>query len=55
MSNIWAELLLNERRILAESAFVEMVVWRLSEARPGSTHMLKYRLALTAKALLDDF
>lgn len=46
ISNMSAELLLNERRILSESAFVEMVVWRLAQPQPGSTHTLKYRLAL---------
>jgi len=44
LSNMGSELLLNERRILSESAFVEMVVWRLPQA--GSMHPLKYRLAL---------
>jgi len=29
LSNMGVELLLNERRILSESAFVEMVVWRV--------------------------
>jgi hypothetical protein len=46
-----AELLLNERRILSESAFVEMVVWRLSGALAGSSHVLKYRLALVVNGL----
>ena len=46
LSNMGAELLLNERHILSESAFVEMVVWRLSQPQPGSTHTLKYGLAL---------
>ncbi len=41
-----AEILLNERRILSESVFVEMVVRRLSRPQPGSAHTLKYRLAL---------
>jgi len=40
-----AEILLNKRRILSESAFVEMVVWRLPRSQAGSTHRLKYRLA----------
>jgi hypothetical protein len=46
-----AELLLNERHILSESAFVEMVVWRLSRPQSGSTHALKYRLALVIDGL----
>ena len=33
-------------RILSESMFVEMVVWRLPRPEAGSTHALKYRLAL---------
>ena len=46
LSNVGAELLLNERRILSESMFVEMVVWRLSRPGAGSGHSVKYRLAL---------
>jgi hypothetical protein len=46
LSNVGAELLLNERRILSDSAFVEMVVWRLPRPQAGSSHLLKYRLAL---------
>jgi hypothetical protein len=46
-----AQLLLNERRVLSESAFVEMVVWRLDEALVGSGHTLKYRLALVVDGL----
>jgi hypothetical protein len=46
VSNMGVDLLLNERRVLSESAFVEMVVWRLDEAPRGSAHTLKYRLAL---------
>jgi hypothetical protein len=46
LSNMGSELLLNERRILSESAFVEMVVWRVPRPQVGSTHTLKYRLAL---------
>jgi len=42
-------LLLNERRIIAEDAFVEMVVWRLSSPVSGSRHWFKYRLALVVK------
>jgi hypothetical protein len=39
-------LLLNERHILSEDAFVEIVVWRLSSPLSGSRHGFKYRLAL---------
>jgi hypothetical protein len=41
-----AELMLNERHILSEDAFVEMVVWRLPSRVTGSRHAFKYRLAL---------
>jgi hypothetical protein len=41
-----AEVLLRERHILANDAFVEMVVWRLPGSARGSKHSLKYRLAL---------
>ena len=39
-------LLLDERHILSEDAFVEIVVWRLSSPLSGSRHGFKYRLAL---------
>ena len=39
------KLLLNERRVLAEEAFVEMVVWSLPSPLSGSPHRFKYRLA----------
>ena len=44
MSNMKAELLMRERRVLA-AGFIEVVVWRLPEPLSGSTHGLKYRLA----------
>ena len=40
-----AELLLRERHVLDESAFAELVVWRLPRVLPGSAHGFKYRLA----------
>ena len=46
MSNMKAKLLLSERHILSENAFVEMVVWLLPSPLSGSRHSLKYRLAL---------
>ena len=45
-SNMDAQLMLNERHILSEKAFVEMVVWRVPSAASGSRHDFKYRLAL---------
>jgi len=41
-----AEPIIDERHVLAENAFVEMVIWRLPEPLPGSWHRFKYRLAL---------
>lgn len=41
-----AEVLARERHVLAEDAFVEIVVWRVPRPVPGSSHRLKYRLAL---------
>jgi hypothetical protein len=41
-----AEALAQERHVLAEDPFVEVVVWRVSRPVRGSTHRLKYRLAL---------
>lgn len=44
MSNMRAELLMRERRVL-EAGFIEVVVWKLPAPLSGSTHSLKYRLA----------
>jgi uncharacterized protein DUF6516 len=41
-----AELLIDERHVLDDRSFAEIVVWRLPRAARGSTHQLKYRLAL---------
>jgi len=41
-----AELLLDERHVLSESAFVELVVWRVATPVRGSRHEYRYRLAL---------
>jgi hypothetical protein len=41
-----AELLLDERLVLDEDSFVELVVWRLPAPARGSEHRYKYRLAL---------
>jgi len=43
-----AELLLDERRVLSESSFAELVVWRLPAPVRGSAHRPRYRLALVA-------
>jgi hypothetical protein len=44
MSNMKAELLMRERRVL-EVGFVEVIVWGLPEPLSGSSHSFKYRLA----------
>jgi hypothetical protein len=44
MSNMKAEILLRERRVL-ESGFIEVIVWKLPQPLIGSTHGFKYRLA----------
>ena len=41
-----AELLLEERVVVDEDAFVEIVVWRLPQPARGSGHEYKYRLVL---------
>ncbi len=46
MSNMSAEPLLDERHVLGESAFVELVVWRVPSPVRGSRHEYRYRLAL---------
>jgi hypothetical protein len=33
-----AELMIDERHVLAENTFVEIVVWRLPRVVPGSVH-----------------
>lgn len=45
MSNMQAKLLLDERRVLAEGCFAEMIIWRVPSPLPGSQHIYKYRLA----------
>jgi Family of unknown function (DUF6516) len=46
LSNMDAELVVDERRVIAENAFVEMMVWRLPRPVRGSAYRFKYRLAL---------
>jgi len=46
MSNMKAEPLLQDRLVIAEDAFVELVVWRVPSSVTGSAHGFKYRLAL---------
>ena len=46
MSNMPAEPLLDERHVLSETAFVELVIWRVPAPVRGSAHEYRYRLAL---------
>ena len=46
-----ARLLLHERQVLAENAFVELVVWQVPSPVPGSAHGFKYRLALVVNGV----
>jgi hypothetical protein len=46
VSNMKAELLIDERHIFDIRSFVDIVVWRLPWPVRGSTHRFKYRLAL---------
>ena len=41
-----AEMLLDERHVLSEPAFAELVVWRVPAPVRGSEHEYRYRLAL---------
>jgi hypothetical protein len=50
-SNMKAELLIDERHVLAEDAFAEIVVWRIPQPAIGSAHPFKYRLALVENGI----
>jgi hypothetical protein len=43
-----AILLFRKRQVLSETAFVEMVIWRVPTPLRGSEHLFKYRLALVS-------
>jgi hypothetical protein len=43
--NTRARLLLNERIVLAEDAFAELVLWRVPRPVVGPSHAYKFRLA----------
>lgn len=43
-----ADLLLRERLWLADELFVDVVIWRVPQPVPGSSHTFKYRLALVS-------
>jgi len=43
--------LLDERRVVAEDAFVELVVWQVPSPVRGSVHGFKYRLAFVVNGV----
>ena len=45
LSNMKAESLLKERRVLSNNSFLDMVIWRIPQSLPGCSHRFKYRLA----------
>lgn len=48
-SNMKAVNHIDERIILSEDAFIEVVVWEVDEPAKGSKHHFSYRLALVVK------
>jgi hypothetical protein len=46
-----ATLLMDERLVLDDEAFVELVVWQLERPMPACTHCFKYRLAYVFKGV----
>jgi hypothetical protein len=46
-----AELLFRKREGLTETAFVELVIWRVQEPVRGSSHAYKYSLALVSEGV----
>lgn len=49
MFRVKAELLLRERQVLTETAFVEIVIWRVPQRVRASGHDFKHSLALVAE------
>jgi hypothetical protein len=41
-----ARLMLKERRVIADNAFAELIIWQLPQPIAGSMHPYKYRFAL---------
>ena len=46
-----AQYLLDERHVVSESSFAELVVWQLPSPVPGSSHLYKYRLAFIVEGI----
>lgn len=51
ISNMRATPLLDERLVLDETAFVELVVWLLERPLAGCAHRYKYRLAYVVRGV----
>ena len=51
MLEVKAELLLRERQGLTETAFVDIVIWRVPQRVPASGHDFKYSLALVTEGV----
>lgn len=49
MSNMKAANLVATRIVYSESAFADLVLWRLAEPVAGSAHPFKYRLAYVVR------
>jgi hypothetical protein len=45
MSNMDGELLVRRHVVVADDAFVEIVIWKLPRRVPPARHLFKYRLA----------
>lgn len=45
ISNVKATELLRQKIVYSENSFAELVLWRVPEPLPGSSHSFKYRLA----------
>jgi hypothetical protein len=43
-----AKSLLNERRILSDTSFLDLVVWQVPQPLAGSSHHFKYHLAFVS-------
>lgn len=51
LSNMEATLLIRDRIVYSESAFAELILWRLPTPVEGVTHRFKYRLAYVVKGV----
>jgi hypothetical protein len=51
LSNMQAQLLIDERHVLDARSFVEIVLWLLPRPARDSSHRFKYRLALVVDGI----